>query len=67
MSQPPPDARKCAVCGKAQSDDFKPFCSKRCANIDLGNWLGERYAVPAVESEDDPSARDDLTQPDNEH
>ncbi|MEI9932304.1 MAG: DNA gyrase inhibitor YacG [Rhizomicrobium sp.] len=61
MSQPPPDARKCAVCGKAQSRDFRPFCSKRCANVDLGNWFGERYAVPAADAEDD------LTQPDGEH
>jgi endogenous inhibitor of DNA gyrase (YacG/DUF329 family) len=55
MSQPQPDPRKCAVCGKPQSRDFKPFCSKRCADIDLGNWLGERYSVPAVEPPDGPS------------
>ncbi len=67
MSPLLPDARKCALCGKVQSDQFKPFCSKRCADIDLGNWLGERYAVPAVEDDDDPSARDDLAQPDSEH
>ncbi|HTT97138.1 MAG TPA: DNA gyrase inhibitor YacG [Rhizomicrobium sp.] len=55
MSLPLPDARKCAVCGKPQSRNFKPFCCKRCADIDLGNWLGERYAVPTVEAPDGPS------------
>lgn len=54
MSQQPPDARKCAVCGKLESRDFRPFCSKRCADIDLGNWLGERYTVPAAEPPDGP-------------
>ena len=52
MSQPLPDLRKCVVCGKPQSHDFKPFCSKRCADLDLGNWLGERYTVPAEEPPD---------------
>jgi endogenous inhibitor of DNA gyrase (YacG/DUF329 family) len=53
MSPPPPDARKCALCGKVQSDQFRPFCSKRCADLDLGKWLGGGYAIPAVEPPDD--------------
>jgi hypothetical protein len=40
------------VCGKVQVDAFRPFCSKRCANVDLGKWLGEGYAIPAVEPPD---------------
>jgi endogenous inhibitor of DNA gyrase (YacG/DUF329 family) len=52
MSQPLPDIRKCAVCGKVQKPAFKPFCSKRCADIDLGKWLGGRYAIPAEEPPD---------------
>jgi hypothetical protein len=51
MSQLSPE-RKCAVCGKVQVDAFRPFCSKRCANVDLGKWLGEGYAIPAVEPPD---------------
>jgi len=54
MSQPLPDARKCTVCRKPQSHEFRPFCSKRCADVDLGNWLGERYSVPAIEPPDGP-------------
>ena len=51
MSQLSPE-RKCAVCGKPQAEDFRPFCSKRCADVDLGKWLGGRYAIPAVEPPD---------------
>jgi endogenous inhibitor of DNA gyrase (YacG/DUF329 family) len=39
-------AKGCAICGKPVSQDYRPFCSKRCADIDLGRWLGGRYAVP---------------------
>jgi endogenous inhibitor of DNA gyrase (YacG/DUF329 family) len=37
---------KCPICGKPVVLDYRPFCSKRCADIDLGRWLGGRYAVP---------------------
>ena len=51
MSAPRPEdaARKCAVCGKPQDDKFKPFCSKRCADVDLSRWLKGSYAIPAEE------------------
>jgi hypothetical protein len=49
MSAPPPDtkAKACALCGKPQDARFKPFCSKRCADVDLGRWLKGSYAIPA--------------------
>jgi endogenous inhibitor of DNA gyrase (YacG/DUF329 family) len=52
MSERRPDAeagsaRKCAICNKPQDTKFKPFCSKRCADIDLGRWLKGSYAIPA--------------------
>ena len=37
------------ICGKPQDAKFRPFCSKRCADIDLGRWLKGGYAIPAVE------------------
>ena len=44
---------KCPICHKlAPETKYKPFCSKRCADIDLGNWLNETYTVPAVELDD---------------
>jgi uncharacterized protein len=43
---------KCALCGKPQEAKFRPFCSKRCADIDLGRWLKGSYAIPAEEPPD---------------
>jgi endogenous inhibitor of DNA gyrase (YacG/DUF329 family) len=43
--------RKCAVCGKPTVREFHPFCSKRCADVDLGKWLSGSYAIPAVETD----------------
>jgi endogenous inhibitor of DNA gyrase (YacG/DUF329 family) len=37
---------KCPICGKPRADDYRPFCSKHCADIDLGRWLDGRYVVP---------------------
>ena len=37
----------CPVCGKPAVADVQPFCSRRCADIDLGRWFGERYRTPA--------------------
>jgi hypothetical protein len=49
MSAPPPESRKCAICGKPQDAAYRPFCSKRCADIDLNRWLKEGYAIPGGE------------------
>jgi endogenous inhibitor of DNA gyrase (YacG/DUF329 family) len=38
--------RSCPICGAAAERRFRPFCSARCAEIDLGRWLNERYSVP---------------------
>lgn len=41
---------KCPICKKEVEDmKYRPFCSKRCADIDLGNWFGEKYAFAATE------------------
>lgn len=39
----------CPICQAAQTANFRPFCSKRCADIDLSRWLGGGYSVPVVE------------------
>jgi len=39
-------APDCPICGKPRDVAFRPFCSKRCADIDLGRWFNERYVVP---------------------
>jgi uncharacterized protein len=42
----------CPICGRAATLATKPFCSKRCADVDLARWLGEAYRVPATEEDD---------------
>lgn len=44
-------AAKCVQCRKPQSERYKPFCSKRCADLDLHRWLSDGYAIPAVEDD----------------
>jgi len=38
--------KSCAICHRPQIQEFRPFCSQRCAQIDLGRWFAEGYAVP---------------------
>lgn len=40
---------KCPICEKTGTAEYQPFCSKRCANIDLGRWLKEGYRVETDE------------------
>jgi uncharacterized protein len=49
-----PSASDCPICGKPGDPRFSPFCSRRCADIDLGRWLKGGYAIPgSVESDAD--------------
>ena len=50
--------RPCPLCKKPSAAPYRPFCSKRCADIDLHRWLAGAYAIPATpaEDEDDGSA-----------
>lgn len=50
---------KCPNCGKPREDKFKPFCSKRCVDVDLARWLNGSYAIPAGETDDSSGAFDD--------
>lgn len=47
----------CPECRSATADAFHPFCSKRCADVDLARWLTGGYAIPAADVMDD--AEDD--------
>jgi endogenous inhibitor of DNA gyrase (YacG/DUF329 family) len=50
-------AKKCPICGKPSVEAFKPFCSKRCADVDLNRWLTGNYVIPA--RDDEPTGEDD--------
>ena len=43
----------CPLCGKPADHDNRPFCSRRCADVDLGRWLRGGYAVPGEPAGDD--------------
>jgi hypothetical protein len=40
---------RCPICGRPRVPEYRPFCSARCRDVDLGRWFGEAYRVPAVE------------------
>jgi len=37
---------KCPICGKTPVPPYRPFCSSRCANVDLHRWLTDGYSIP---------------------
>ncbi|MGH7013596.1 MAG: DNA gyrase inhibitor YacG [Stellaceae bacterium] len=45
--------RPCPVCGKPAATKYRPFCSERCALVDLGRWFGGGYRAPTDEKPDD--------------
>ena len=49
----------CPICEKQTDPKFRPFCSKRCADVDLGKWLDGDYAVPSRDLEDIERALDE--------
>jgi endogenous inhibitor of DNA gyrase (YacG/DUF329 family) len=58
MSQP----TQCPICEKPTEAAFKPFCSRRCADLDLGKWFTGAYAIPgepADQAEDNPPSEED--------
>jgi uncharacterized protein len=47
-------ARACSICGQPSQLRYKPFCSKRCSDVDLNRWLTGKYAIPVEEGSDRP-------------
>ena len=55
--------RKCPICGRPTAAAFRPFCSRRCADLDLQRWFSGRYVIPAVDDEredEGPAPADDV-------
>jgi endogenous inhibitor of DNA gyrase (YacG/DUF329 family) len=48
----PRKAKPCPICDAPAEPKFRPFCSRRCADLDLGRWLKGAYAIPAVETDE---------------
>jgi hypothetical protein len=51
-SAAPGRSRSCPICGKPADPNRRPFCSKRCADVDLNRWLTGSYRVPTDEPAD---------------
>jgi len=47
----------CPICSKPPVAAYRPFCSKRCADVDLQRWLTEGYAIPGAPVDDDDTER----------
>jgi uncharacterized protein len=50
---------KCPICGKPADAVLRPFCSKRCADVDLHRWLSGVYVVPVTEDEEEDERREE--------
>lgn len=44
---------KCPICGEPTAQSFRPFCSRRCADVDLSRWLSGVYAIQGRDADDD--------------
>lgn len=47
-----PKTSTCPMCERPTVAPYRPFCSKRCADVDLARWLSGSYAIPDDEDED---------------
>ena len=48
----------CPICGTATDPSYRPFCSRRCADVDLARWLNGTYAVPGGQADADEDGDD---------
>ncbi len=53
----------CPICGKPADELFRPFCSKRCADVDLHRWFSGSYAVPVTADEEEDERREENGEP----
>jgi len=56
MSERTSATKSCPICGKPAVEKLRPFCSRRCADVDLNRWLSGVYAVAVKDEEDEDGA-----------
>lgn len=49
---------RCSICGKPAVREFRPFCSRRCADVDLSRWLSGVYTIAATDADADEDGDD---------
>jgi endogenous inhibitor of DNA gyrase (YacG/DUF329 family) len=55
-----PSEKPCVICGKPADAKLRPFCSRRCADVDLHRWFSGVYTVPVVEDEDEDGEKPEV-------
>lgn len=58
-----PEGKLCPNCGKPAAEQFKPFCSARCRDVDLHRWFSGTYAIPVKDDEDEDGEKPKETEP----
>ena len=53
---------ECPICNQGSQDKYRPFCSQRCSEIDLGRWFNGSYVIEGNQTSDGQSTDDDLDQ-----
>ncbi len=68
MAEPkaPVTKERCPLCGKPAAAPHRPFCSRRCAELDLGRWLDGRYRIPTEEGPGEAPDEDAGVTPDGD-
>ena len=51
--------RACPICGKPREARYDPFCSRRCADVDLHRWLKGNYVIPGANARPEPGDEDE--------
>jgi len=52
-------SRPCPICRKPRAQEFAPFCSTRCRDIDLGRWFSDGYTVPGPLADPEDLGKED--------
>lgn len=54
----------CPTCGNkvewTEANKYRPFCSLRCKQIDLGAWADEKYVIPAANPPEEGGEDEDV-------
>ena len=59
----PTHDKPCPICGEPAIYETRPFCSKRCSDIDLGRWFQGAYVIQAIDWADDSIIDAELNAP----
>ena len=49
----------CPTCGRPRVQEYRPFCSPRCRDVDLNRWFNQVYTIPAAQADESADAEED--------